>query len=389
VKQNLKIIGLLPNKATSPSPQVIPLLKIYIEDEDLESLFTRRTNNERYKGVLEIQYPDGNHLKHPILIKTRGNATRGYIKSSFTIESFNDFKENKTFDGDEFLEGGNEFKLRSFINEETMIHEKLFYDTFKKLGHPAPDFFDTTLEVNGIPLGLYQVTEPIKKLFFKRRNIETKNYFYAQNSGSIYNTNLKFYHSSKTTASQYKIRGDEKTLLNFIKSLDRNDPKAISTINTKNVFDYALLTFLANARDSLTHNYYVYLDEKTKQWNMFPWDADAAFADMPSFAHEKFSDYTKKNDDIFNNLIYYIFQNIAPEAKDNLFNEFKTKWNQEINLLQSIESYQKKYLHYYQFDNKLWNGIFLERKQDTFNTPAAIERLKEEINPLLNLSFDS
>ena len=381
-KLQIEQMGLLPNDIPVVSNETIPTIKIYLAEKDLFNIFAKRTSNRRYRAFLEMIYPDGSMQSRSIVMKTRGNASRGYIKSSYTIESFDDFEENAYFPGDEFLAESDEFKMRSFIGEETMIHEKLFYQAFNDLGYSAPNFFGALLQINGVNMGFYQVTEPIKKDFFRYRSINTENYFYARNSGSIYDTNLKFYENDQLTLSQYKIRGKEDHLLMLIRNLEANNKNFMSKINIENVFDYAAFVFLTNASDSLTHNFYVYFDDDMKMWNIFPWDADTSFEYMPPFEKERLIEFGRKNNGSFNNLIYYVFRNLNDSEIDFYFKSFRQKWKDKVDIKALIEKYEKEYKKFFLYDNRLWNGKFLERKKVYFNTNQAIKELKEDLKSL-------
>lgn len=152
---------------------------IYMSDEDFSNILNDRTLETRYPAYLEIYYPNGDVETHSVVIKTRGNANRGYIKSSFTVESF-----------DDFFNDADEIKLRSMISDDTLIREKLAYSYFEKLGHIAPQFSETMVIINNIPFGFYQVTEAVKDDFFKKRDLDVNNYYYARNISSPYLANL-------------------------------------------------------------------------------------------------------------------------------------------------------------------------------------------------------
>ena len=383
IKNKLKIqrMNLLPNQVSKLNKLTIPKFKLYMSDDDFKNIVTQRTNNKRYKAFLEIKYPNNEVNAFSVLVKTRGHATRGYIKSSFTIEAFKKVKENEDFVGDEFLEEANEVKLRSFINEETMIHEKLFYQVFTDFGYPSPRFFEAMLEINGLSLGFFQITEPIKKAFFRDRNIETQNYYYSRNNDSNF-TNLTFYKSYEKTINQYKIRGNEEKFINFIKSMEENDHTTFLHINKQNIFDYALLIYLLNANDSIVHNFYIYFDDKTQKWNIFPWDADACFEHIPIINTKDFIQFSNHNKEIFNNLIYFLFRNLNQDQIDFYLNNFLETWDQKINILDMVHDYEKKHEKYFKYDNSLWNGKFFERKKEVFDTMKAINNLKKDLKNL-------
>lgn len=383
-KAILTSMHLLPNKVDPPTVSNIPKLTVTMAEGDFLNLLIYRTGEQRYPGYLVMAYPDGQKIEQSILIKTRGNASKGYIKSSYNIEFSAQVKENETFEGDEFLTDHDDIKLRSFINEESMIHEKLFYETFRKLGHYAPDFYEAILEINGVPMGFYQVTEPIDQAFFTRRKVATKNFYYAQNFGSPYNTNLGYYVDDKTTMSQYETTGDPLKLLDLIKRLKADDPELIWSLDEENIFDYALLTFLANASDSLTHNYYLYVDEATQKWNIALWDGDASFTHLKPYSRQAFEAFLNKNDHIFNHLVYYLFHHLDRTDIDFYLKNFQKKWKRSVNLAGLIEAHEKEYGPYIRWDNALWNGktLDMERENPIFDTMKALEKLKKEVGQM-------
>ncbi len=376
-KEKLMERQLLPSSVEIPDDNQVPQMDIFMDEMDFLNIFIHRTSDQRYPAHLVLTYPNGEVVERSVLIKTRGNATRGYIKSSYTIEAFENFEDVNDFDGDEFLADHDEMKLRSFINEETLLHEKLFYRSFEAMGQPAPEFFESTVTINGVNMGFYQVTEPIKKDFFRRRDIDTENYFYATNVASVYETNLGYHVDDETTLSQYELKGDAAFLLDFIQRLAADDPELIEQINVQNVFDYALITYLSDANDSLTHNFYVYWDEDLEQWNIFPWDADETFSQTFAYSQADFEAYVGRTEGLFNHLIRYTFAQMDEEAFEAHFNDFKDRWNSKVQLVQWVQDFQNRYANYFDFENELWNGRHLERKLTVFETNEAVEELVE------------
>ncbi len=373
-----------PRLITIPNRTRIPIFEIELDTDNFQHFFTNTTRNTRYPASLKMVYPNEENKNYSIVLKARGNANRGYIKPSLTIESFQKFTENKMYHGDEFLEKNNEIKLRSFINEETMIHEKLFYRSAQKLGIPAPNFFEALIKINGIPFGLFQVTEPIKKEFFQKRNISTTNYFYAQNINAKFNTDLGYYDTEGKTLSAYKIKGDKNLLLQLIKSIDKNDSQILSKIDTQNIFDYTVLIYISNAWDSLTHNYYIFWNNDIGKWEIFPWDADLSWKNIPkNISLEELETFAKNKNGSYNKLINYVFENLSKTERKKYWNEFWQKWDKKIKLLEWAEEYRTNYKKYFQYDNRLWNGRFLERKKSVFDTDVAILKLKRELGKIL------
>lgn len=377
-KQFLTRNNWLPNQIKKPTNVTIPVVKIFMDPIQFEEILTHRTARERYLAWLEIEFPSGQKIKRAIRIKTRGNATIGYIKPSLTIETFKKFKTDQI----PFLKDGNEFKLRSFVNDESMISEKLFYDSFKNMNYPAPNFEPVLVELNGESFGLYQLTEPIKKLFFATRDIFTDDYFYAQNSGSKYNTNLKKLPTDSLTLSQYKIRGNRHKLLAFINSInnDVTNPAAINSIDVPMAMDYLLLTHVASAWDNLTHNYYVYLDARDKKWKIFPWDADESFTyGSRPIVFEEFKKYFASSGGNFNQLYLYLSNHLSDDDIKKYIKNFEEKFSTK-NVLKMVEFHQETLREYFDFDNDLWNGKFIERKKSVMETNKTIDELREKLS---------
>ncbi len=371
-----------PKLVTIPDNTKIPIWDITLPEKSFEHFFKNSTRNKRYPSYLQMKYPNGETESYSVLLKARGNANRGYIKPSLTLESFSKFKENQSYYGDEFLNENKEVKLRSFINEETMIHEKLLYRSAQKIGLPAPDFFEVLVRINGIPFGLFQVTEPVKKPFFKTRNLPTSDYFYAQNINALFDTNLGYYDDDPKTLSAYKAKGNPQKLLTFIKQIESNDPALLQQIDIENVFNYAYLAWRSNAWDSLTHNYYVFWDREAEKWKIFPWDGDLSWENLPqdtSFdAFDKFGGNTAGS---YNKLIHYLFTNLPYKQKIELWNAVQKKWEAQP-LIDLAEEYRVNLKPYFEYDNRLWNGRFLEREKSVFDTDTAILKLERTfLNP--------
>lgn len=375
--------NLLPNNVDRPE-SLVPRVRISMEQPDFESIYKDRTISKRYPALMEIWYPDGDKKVYSILIKTRGNATRGYIKSSYTIEGFDEFDENQSYEGDEFLAESDEFKLRSFINDETMIREKLYYDAFREMGYPEPEFFVATVDINGVEMGVYQVTEPIKSEFFKRRGINEGGYYYGRNVTSPYQANLTIQNDEETTLTHYDIKGEgkKKKLLEFIDRLTSNDPSLMSEIDKQNIFDYALLIYLTNGYDSISHNYYLYLDEGDDKWRLFFWDADYQFEYMPEFSKSEFLEFARRGPESslnYNNLVRYVFTDMSDAEYEQLYDDFMSRWNSRVDMISDIDYYVAKYGRLFEYDNALWNGRHLERKVKFVDSIAEILELRNEI----------
>ncbi|MBT3864532.1 hypothetical protein HOE67_01820 [Candidatus Peregrinibacteria bacterium] len=377
--------NLLPNVVEEKPHFSVPVMKVFMSEYDFESIFETRTSNERYPAYLEMAYPDGDLQSKSVLIKTRGNAHRGFIKSSFTIESFTNFDENSKYHRDEFLQGIDEVKLRSHVGDEDSVTEKLMYRAFATLGYPEPEFFEVFVELNGVPMGLYQVTEPVTKGFFERRGINVGDYYYADNKTSAYSSNMAYHANDTVTLAHYEVSGSEERFLDLVQALDRNDVALLNWIDVQNVFDFAMMKYITYARDSFEHNYFVYFDEDLKKWRMFFWDADTAFEKVPSVsASSLYKDMSVKKDG-FNNLVYFVFRNMTDGQLKKYYNDFVKRWNESVDLVGKVDWYLENYSDLFEYDNALWNGKFLEREDAYFDTVGALKKLRSVVSSINKL----
>lgn len=364
-----------PNQISPITKETIPQTKVYISQKDLNNILLNRSNPQKYLGYMEIIYPNGHSIEKPIRIKTRGNANKGYIKPSFTIETYGDMVEYNKFEGDEFLNNSDEIKLRGFINEETQIQEKLFYTKFQELKNHTPHFFESTLFLNNIPLGLFQITEAIKSDFFKNRDLVTDDYFYARNTGSKHPSNLTFQKDKETTLSLYKLKGDPQKLLTLISLLSKSDKRLLPFLDKQNIFDYTALVYTSQAKDSLIHNFYIYLDKNTQKWAIIPWDADASHLNVRESNYQEIKKFAKNNSGHYNQLIHYLFSNLEEKELEKLFDNYKNRYQNTTPIPSLAKKYLNKLKTYLRYDNALWNNKFLERSHTNINAIYAIQQL--------------
>jgi hypothetical protein len=386
--------NLYPNEVSTTkifSKKVVDL-DIFLEPKDFISLFINRTRNTRYPAWVDISYPDGKSLKVSALIKTRGNAGRGYLKSSYTLEFFKDLKENFNFKGDSFLNGSDELILRSQISDESRIKEKLVYRAFELLGYLSPKSFESTVSINGMELGFYQITEDIKKEFFNQRKIDTDTYIKTKNKSSELLANLKYNLNDQATLDlyDYKTDKDAEKLLGLIKALELNDTDILNEIDTKNIFDYAMFAYIASANDSLTHNYCLYKDEKDKKWRMFFFDADSAFSYAPKISQKKVFEFMSNESENYNNLINFVFKNLSEKKRREYYYDFLRRWNKNLDLISIVDEYSNDYKAFFELDEALWDGRFLEEKDhelDILGEMAKTRKILETINKNIRLEF--
>lgn len=372
--------NLLPNDIVVPPifSNKVANIKIYMEYEDFLSLFKNRTRNTRYKALFKIIYPDGLIFKTDALIKTRGNAGKGHIKSSYTLEFFEDLQQNFLFSGDSFLDNTDEILLRSQISDESRIREKLIYNIWRDLGYVSPEFFEVTLEINDLMLGFYQLTEDVKTKFFERRNIDIDTFIKPKNrNNSDLLANLDYNLRDETTLDfyEFKDKKDGEKLLKLIKSIKNNDLDILKEIDTQNIFDYGMFAYIASANDSLGYNYCLYKDKKDNLWKMFFLDADSAFGISPVISKQNVFKFLEKEIGLHNKLINFVYKNLPEKVLNEYYYDFLRRWK-NIDLIGEIDGLKNDYKAFLKLDQDLWYGRFLEERFPYLNIFTEINHIR-------------
>ncbi len=173
----------------------------------------------------------------------------------------------------------------------SLIRDQLMMRLYEILGYPRVNKYPILLYLNGEYWGIYILSERINRQFLK-------NHVNIENADLIKDNAL---------AEEGTLDHWEETI-GFFSTKDftitENYEKALELINVENFTDYYILNLFGANWDWPTHNIYCYSDIETKtKWNWLMWDADCSFLSTPK--HNTFKEilFTKKNNEIFYNLI--------------------------------------------------------------------------------------
>jgi hypothetical protein len=197
--------------------------------------------------------------------------------------------------------------------------------------------------------------------------------------GSFFDTNLTYREDDQTTLAQYDIHGSAERLLDLIKKLEANDSELLANIAVEEIIDYAALAYSSNAFDSLTQNYYVYFDQTDLKWHIFPWDGDQSYKNIPErVANNQVWNYLRNNEGSYNNLLYYLGNNLTRSRYNRLYRDFTSRY-QSLDLANLVETKSQNFREYLIYDNQLWNGKFLERRQVEYDTLKSLNDLRQDL----------
>lgn len=146
---------------------------IYIEipSDSLAELYTNIYSNHNYSVRFIFETSAGRDTINNVGFRLRGNTSRNAQKKSFKI-SFNEFVTGQSYQGEKSI------NLNGQHNDPTMIREKLFYDTWKKVGLPPRKTTFVKVFINQSYYGLYTNLEELDKNWLTAS--------YNDNAGNFY-----------------------------------------------------------------------------------------------------------------------------------------------------------------------------------------------------------
>jgi len=259
---------------------------------DWDTLKAHYLEDTTYRA--DFQWRD---LTVPIVgIRSRGSASRNAHKPGLKI-SF-----------DEYIDGQKAFGLKSIvlangIQDPSMLKQRLGLGMFARMGMPAPRVVHVRVFVNDEYIGLYQLIEPIDKIFLARvfgndAQGKTENggylYEYAWKDGydwSYLGSDLQIYtelfeaktHESDAPSVLYGPLEDLFRLLNNV-SDNLFEREVGSLLDLRQFAQHlAVENFIAEYDGFLGHwsanNFYLYRFQGRTLSQLLPWDKDLAFWD--------------------------------------------------------------------------------------------------------------
>ena len=240
------------------------------------------------KGSVTI---DGELFKN-VGIRYKGNGTiadsADSIKKSFKIDldQFGGTKKYKTL---------KTLNLHCEVADPSKIRETFGYGIYASAGVPAPKtrFAEVTLTVGdrikGQWLGLYTLVEPVDKVFLKNHFGDGEGLLMKPEGVRDFPKTGPFKDlvtrlEPKRTAKPEEINRIFAVGKLVAEGSDEDFRNQIgSFIDLDNYLRFLAATAYVSNPDCffvLSHNYYLYLDAKTKKFHFFPWDLDRAFANL-------------------------------------------------------------------------------------------------------------
>jgi CotH protein len=273
-------------------PSVLQDVRVRMKPGDWETLKEHYLEDTYYRG--DFQWRD---LTVPIVgIRSRGSASRNAHKPGLKI-SF-----------DEYIDGQKPFGLKSVvlangIQDPSMLKQRLGLLMFARMGMPSPKVVHVRFFVNDEYIGLYQLIEPIDKIFLARvfgNDAQGKPenggylYEYAWKDGydwTYLGSDLQLYtelFEPKTheTDAPSVLYGPLEELFRTFNEVPDNlfDREVGSRLDLRQFTQHlAVENFIAEFDGFLGHwsanNFYLYRFQGKTISQLLPWDKDLAFWD--------------------------------------------------------------------------------------------------------------
>ena len=279
-----------PPTAGSPSasdlfdPTVVQELHLTVNTRDWVQLKEEFREDTYY--LADVRWRD--KVVRNVGIRSRGRGTRSGSKPGLRVD-FNRYSA-----GQEFL-GLKSLVLDNFLQDPSMIRERVAMLLFEEMGIPAPREVHARLFVNGEYVGLYAIVESVDKHFLKRQLGEDDGYLYEFKwKDTPYNfeylgSDLEPYagiftaqtHETESMATLF--RPIREMVWAFSESPSSQFLTAASEqIDLEKVMTYiAIENFVADADGLLgnwgMNNFYLYRFEGSTRHQLIPWDKDSSF----------------------------------------------------------------------------------------------------------------
>jgi hypothetical protein len=223
-------------------------------------------------------------------VRFKGNSS--YMVSSRGLKRPFKIDVNRFADGQSFV-GLKKLALSNNALDDTQVRESLAYHVFRAGGVPCSRtaFVRLHLTVPGkydrVLLGLYTLIEPVDRTFLRNRFGSAKGLLLKPERlrgldylGESWGRYQSLYRPKTTPTERHKRR-----LIAFAKLVNQADDsrfrKEIGSYLDLDAFArfVAANAVLANMDSflALGHNYYLYLDPKTKKFTFMPWDLNHSF----------------------------------------------------------------------------------------------------------------
>jgi spore coat protein H len=254
------------------------------EDDHLETiqLYIHPNYLRELKNDIWCEDPVPAQLKTPVKkfeidINYRGSHIRDFRKKSYEIS----FYKPKMYKGAKIIH------LNAEYRDSSLLRNKLSFDFFSDIGNLSPNSHHVLLELNGKIEGVYLEIESVDEQFIAKRKLPDGAIFYAVDGDANFSLMSDLDKEIKKSLGlgyerKYGSPKDDFYLQEFIFKLN-TIPKAEfekeipKYLNVEQYFRWMAGVILTQNYDGFVHNYSLYRNSATGQFEIIPWDYDATW----------------------------------------------------------------------------------------------------------------
>ncbi|WHY71082.1 CotH kinase family protein [Fictibacillus enclensis] len=254
------------------SKGMLPEYRLSVPIKGAKSIEKGRWASQPVKGTLKTE-----NQSYETTVKYRGAHIRKFPKKSY------DF----VFPSSRMFTGAKRIHMNAEYNDPSLMRNKLSLDFFRDIGVLSPEANHVTLYINGFYQGVYLQLESVDQLFLKKRGLPDGSIYYAISE----NANFSKYNpttgkAKRSVTSGYEIKYDPehsfhhlRKLLNCVlTSTDKEFPTKIEPLlNLESYFRWLGGAVCTQNFDGFIHNYSLYKNGETGQFEIMPWDYDATW----------------------------------------------------------------------------------------------------------------
>jgi spore coat protein H len=250
----------------------LPIYQLYIHPADLNDLKNDIWNDEPVPAVLKI-----NKKRYEIDINYRGSFIRKLKKKSYHV----------SFYKPSLFRGVKEIHLNAEYNDLSLIRNKLSLDFFSDIGTLSPKSKHVTINLNGKNEGVYLELESVDEKFLEKRNLPKGPIYYAIDGDANFSLmsdldkevkrSLDLGYERKCGTDLDDLYLNELIIkINTMTKLEF-ESEIINYINVEKYLLWLAGVIFTQNYDGFVHNYALYRNSDTCQFEVIPWDYDATW----------------------------------------------------------------------------------------------------------------
>ncbi|MFC3884194.1 CotH kinase family protein [Bacillus songklensis] len=250
----------------------IPIYQLIVHPKNLHELKSDIWTEEPIPAVLKI-----GKKRYDIDFSFRGSHTRKMKKKSYNIQFISPQK----------FYGAKEIHLNAEYKDPSLLRNKLSLDFFSMLGALSPVSRFVFITINAKNQGVYLQLESVDEQFLQKRQLPKGSIFYAVDGDanfSLMSDLDKKVKNSLLAGYEAKVlqEGDDAKLEELIYKINTLSNHEFSSeikkyLDVEKYLCWLIGIICTQNYDGFVHNYALYRNSESGQFEIIPWDYDATW----------------------------------------------------------------------------------------------------------------